>query len=367
MVKKLSLLFICLLLILSSAGCRKIDSIDEDIRPKTDDVVKWFDCLHGDEMLWDDIRENSLDEYPGVTFRWHYGKLEAVTDKEIVTMYTGMPIWSVYFCDLTGDGKPDLCSSLSIGSGLIDNRIIIYDYANSASYELSDRSNYDYVLNMQDGELVVEKRKCMQEELISSGKLVYQDGTIQIIYDEKNNPEKHKGDEPPSLSYTSIVTYANWTEDSLIFTSALNSKNMMASAARHLPIFKIETKSELEQFEATFGDIFSMAHSYAEVPSFNDVISVYDDSFFADYTLMLCYVSASSGSFRYSVRDIYVEDAKFVMDVVQTNNPEVYTFDMAGWLVIAEVSDSDIKDCTEYDARFAGILGDTEIKQLKQL
>ena len=30
---------------------------------------------------------------------------------------------------------------------MIDNRVIIYDYANGASYELSDRGNYDFYLD----------------------------------------------------------------------------------------------------------------------------------------------------------------------------------------------------------------------------
>ena len=97
------------------------------------------------------MHEINLDAFPGVTFRCNSEKLEAVTDKEIVLLYTGMPIWNVYFFDLTGDGKPELCSTVSVGSGIIDNRIIIYDYAEGVSYELSDRMNYDFVLNMKNG------------------------------------------------------------------------------------------------------------------------------------------------------------------------------------------------------------------------
>ena len=52
--------------------------------------------------------EINLDEYPGVTFHRDYGKFEAVTDKETITLYTGMPIWGVYFCDLNGDGIDDV-------------------------------------------------------------------------------------------------------------------------------------------------------------------------------------------------------------------------------------------------------------------
>jgi hypothetical protein len=62
---------------------------------------EWFDCLHGDEMVWDGRREINLDEFPGVTFRWLPERVDAVTDTEIIRSYTGMPVWSVFLRDLT--------------------------------------------------------------------------------------------------------------------------------------------------------------------------------------------------------------------------------------------------------------------------
>ena len=94
-----------------------------------------------------------------------------------------MPIWNTYFCDLTGDGLPELCSTYSFGSGMIDSRVIIYDYANGASYELSDRGFYDYSLrqNDNDGQLYVDKRSYPNSDLIYAGQLVFKDGCIQIL------------------------------------------------------------------------------------------------------------------------------------------------------------------------------------------
>lgn len=119
-------------------SCGEISISESNELSDSDHVIKWFDCLNGDEMVWDDVKEYNLEEFPGVTFRWRPEQMEAVIDKEVVPLYEGMPIWSAYFCDLTGDGIPELCSTLSSGSGMIDNRIIIYDYAGGASYELSD-------------------------------------------------------------------------------------------------------------------------------------------------------------------------------------------------------------------------------------
>ena len=146
-------------------------------------VIEWFDYLETpDEMKWDGSLEISLTEFPDVTFRWTYGEMLAVKGSKSTSLYTGMPIWNAYFCDLTGDGLPELCSSISWGSGMIDNRVIIYDYANGVSYELSDRGYFDFTLRQdhQDGRLYVDKTKYHTDELVETGRLVFKNHCIQI-------------------------------------------------------------------------------------------------------------------------------------------------------------------------------------------
>ena len=146
-------------------------------------VTEWFDYLETpDEMVWDGRLEINLPEFPGVTFRWYPEKMEAVTEEGIVPLFHGMPIWNTYFCDLTGDRIPDLCSTYTFGSGIIDSRIIIYDYANGASYELSDRGYFDFTLrfNEADGYLYVDKTKYNTDELVGTGRLVFKNNSIQI-------------------------------------------------------------------------------------------------------------------------------------------------------------------------------------------
>ena len=224
-------------------------------------ATKWFDCLHGDEMIWDGRREINLDEFPGVTFRWFSEKLEAVTQKETITLYTGMPIWSVYFCDFNGDGKPELCSSTSFGSGLIDNRFIIYDYANGASYERSDRGQYDYTLNLQNGKLIVEKRGSMQEELAASGELVFRDETYQIIWDKSIEPcAVYLTDYPENEFTARIPKPANGTIDYVIDDSA---------NGRYAVFFKDIT---MEQSEAYIKDL--KAAGYTNVAGKKEDIAI---------------------------------------------------------------------------------------------
>ena len=155
---------------------------------------KWFDYLENpEEMNWDGRLEIALPEYPGVTFRCCPEKMEAVTENEITPLYTGMPIWNTYFCDLTGDGLPDLCSTVTFGSGIIDSRIIVCDYANGESYTLEDRGKYDYSLRLDgsDGSLCVVQRAHDSGDIAAVGELFFSDSGLhlQVI---KTNFETHK-------------------------------------------------------------------------------------------------------------------------------------------------------------------------------
>ena len=161
----------------------EVENVEVRIVDEINSVIEWFDYLETpDEMKWDGSLEISLTEFPDVTFRWTYGEMLAVKGSKSTSLYTGMPIWNAYFCDLTGDGLPELCSSISWGSGMIDNRVIIYDYANGASYELSDRGYFDFTLrfNEADGYLYVDKTKYNTDELVETGRLVFKNHCIQI-------------------------------------------------------------------------------------------------------------------------------------------------------------------------------------------
>lgn len=150
----------------------EVENVEVRIVDEINSVIEWFDYLETpDEMKWDGSLEISLTEFPDVTFRWTYGEMLAVKGSKSTSLYTGMPIWNAYFCDLTGDGLPELCSSISWGSGMIDNRVIIYDYANGVSYELSDRGYFDFTLRQdhQDGRLYVDKTKYHTDELVETG------------------------------------------------------------------------------------------------------------------------------------------------------------------------------------------------------
>ena len=176
-------------------------------------VQEWFDYYNSGEMQWDGRQEINLEAFPGVTFRWTPEQVAAVLeDGEILPLYSGMPIWNVFFTDLTGDGLPELCSTLTMGSGIGDNRIIIYDYANGASYSLEDRMEYDYSLSLKDGLLIVTKQVYSNDkkgEVVETGYLAYLNDTIQIV--------------PLTLASTESVPSTTYVSYQCIYMNPLSS------------------------------------------------------------------------------------------------------------------------------------------------
>ncbi len=154
----------------------------------------------------------------------------------------------------------------------------------------------------------------------------------------------------PSSPYNSLVAWANWSENDDIITKSLNLDKMSISSVQHLPIFKCEKESDLEDFKNQFKDSLSFSNGYDEVPSFDESTAGFGADFFDNNTLFLVYVSANSGSLRFALDSYSVVDDTFRADIIQTNNPEVVTDNTAGWLIVIPVSNDQLQNVQNYDA-----------------
>lgn len=169
--------------------------------PKTEQTEappagKWFDLSEKK-----DIAPQQLAQWPGTSFYTTPEDgvpLELLAQQEDGTekrLFFGMPIESAYFCDLNGDGCPEVITCLAFGSGMIDVYTAIYDYENRAYYEIRDRGSCDYLLcQEEDGTLWVEKyaypvipsdpdRKCLSRESIVAAyeAIIRQTPTLTVI------------------------------------------------------------------------------------------------------------------------------------------------------------------------------------------
>ena len=249
------------------------------VAKKASTVTKWFDYLEApNEMKWDGSIDINLTEFPDVTFRWSSGEIVAVKGNEITSLYTGMPIWSVYFCDLTGDGLPELCSSLSFGSGIVDNRVMIYDYANGVSYSMEDRGVTDYILrqNESDGQLYVDKKAHMGGGLLSTGRLVFEDDCLQVLWPEKPNDSIREITDPtddPNFTYDTAVEKIFEDENNEFFIGGLYSQ--------HIIVYYTDGTQEnivtaLDAGRATFVDLDKFGIRYWAEPK-ADTMNIRED------------------------------------------------------------------------------------------
>ena len=138
-----------------------------------------------------------------------------------------------------------------------------------------------------------------------------------------------------------------------LYSGALNADRMTISSVLHFPIYKFDTLEELTQFKDSLDYPEMLSFAYDEVPAFNEVTAKYDETFFSENTLLLVYVVASTGSYRFAVDTITGDGTGLCVQIAETLHPEVVTDDMAGWFITVAIPDSAAATYTEFDAFLA--------------
>ena len=125
--------------------------------------------LKDDNDLWDETRKFTVPEYEDAEFLWTADRI-CLNGK---TLIGGMPVWSVYLADLNGDGKREIVSEVSIGSGIISQGICAYDFSEKKLYmlQLQNPVPSECSLFINNGELWVREKKNCDDEVINERKL----------------------------------------------------------------------------------------------------------------------------------------------------------------------------------------------------
>ena len=150
------------------------------------------------ELIFDIYAENHDSSEGEVAFVLsEFGNLEFMRDGAQYHVKRGdrwdwivMNGRKVIAADLNGDGKRELVSSTSVGSGYIDNRIYVYDIVNDMYYCLERRMEYDFDIVLEDGKLVAQRFAFEgvfeKQKPIDTGELKIQKGQLYYICgDEK--------------------------------------------------------------------------------------------------------------------------------------------------------------------------------------
>ena len=155
----------------------------------------------------------------------------------------------------------------------------------------------------------------------------------------------------PEDAFPIHVAYAGWEENDEIYTRALNTQKMAQSSQKHLPIYRLDTLADVEAFRSTFENHLAFEYGFDEVKSFNDTVEMFaDETYLKAYSLMVVYVQANSGTYRYGVESIFCNGESFTVNIEELKHPEDVTCDLAGWFIVIVVPDSMVNNCTDFDA-----------------
>lgn len=151
---------------------------------------------------------------------------------------------------------------------------------------------------------------------------------------------------PPSNWYNAAICLSGYAGDQGYWDFALNEKDTSS-----MPVYKIETAEELADFKTNLQSYFSFSARRQNAASFNEVTANCSDTFFSEKALLIVYIVASSGTYRYRIPTVEVrDDGVLTVTVEQYNDEGDGNCDMSGWLAVIEVPKEKLNSVTSYNA-----------------
>lgn len=211
---KKSIIVSLLIASFSLGGCN-LDNINSEWYQSSIKGTKLFDYWIDAEDYFDKAETGvSLSEYPDVIFKYDRSTSELKANDEII--HYGM--FSLYAADFNKDGYRELCIGFSVGSGIIDERIDIYDYHNGKTiFQLNHRGGYqdqgnDYYLFLDHlDQLCVKETAIMdRDEETRTGRFVVNtNGEISVSWQDNHNNGNNNSSSSSSSNPDEIKTIAN--------------------------------------------------------------------------------------------------------------------------------------------------------------
>ena len=177
-------------------------------------------------------------------------------------------------------------------------------------------------------------------------------------------PVEPTTENPPVTQNTYPKTAVAFT-GSRTLSGGLNADKAQISSVQHLPIYKFESRKEVENFLTQSKKEIAIDQGWNEIPSVNTVLAQYDEAFFEDNVLFAVFVHCSNCTYRFAIDSVYNDGKHFVIHVKQANNPQVVENMEAGWMLTYTEKRDKFKNCTEFDADLNnGTLGVVRIKDI---
>ena len=169
--------------------CRVVGAQRYDAGSIQGECLTLFDLLSEEEVTLE------LPQFPGTVFTASAGGVFMTKDgnRELINVHG--PVFNAFFCDLNGDGYPELCTTESYGSGWVDERVEVYDLHAGERYELEDRLHFSYSLytDPHNGSLCVQKMPVMDgDKAVAAGRLALRDGKLLMWLQSEPEVERVK-------------------------------------------------------------------------------------------------------------------------------------------------------------------------------
>ena len=157
---------------------------------------------------------------------------------------------------------------------------------------------------------------------------------------------------PIDPAYGNTIAYVGWTDDERIYENALNKDILQGRDGVHLPVYKMDTLEEFEQFKSDYSDVFTMNQGRDRYLSFDDTVARVQwntEAFYKDYTMLAVYIPAMDGTLRFHVADVQTKNERFDIYVGQ-GHADLVSDEMAGWLILMEVKDEEMQEYKHFNA-----------------
>lgn len=170
----------CILLLLLAVICLVASAVYLLTRPHTTPQLI-FDIFDDAYKPQDDVIFD-FPEFRGRKFMLSAPSIYIQVDGQWEKVIDGQKI---YLADLNQDGKREIIATMTFGSGICDERIYVYDVADDMFYCMERRTEYDFDVTLEDGQLVVLRYKYKgmyeQKPALDTGKLVIQKRQLYYV------------------------------------------------------------------------------------------------------------------------------------------------------------------------------------------
>ena len=168
------------------------------------------------------------------------------------------------------------------------------------------------------------------------------------------DPAANAGEPTDKVSEGYKVVYIDndvWGSEGFVDKS-LNRDMMTISSIESCPVFRIDTKDDLDKFRSMIVQTTDTSKGNGDLLSFDEAVGDYDDKYFEENSLLLAYVHTSNDNFDVALKQMDIEENCIYMFMERTGEDNQISNDHQYGFIIKEIADSELADIKYYQAQY---------------